>query len=847
MSLRFINGIQVETIYDTFSAAPSNKWVLYPVTAGDSVYIKAPGRYSVYYTIFTEYVNPVIGETPPYATGYSGGLTKLVALQDATITIPSDGKYLVFSPNNATVSARTLTINGVSVDELYTSDNLRERIVALEDGKLDNNFGESNAGKTLVIDSNGDVAPGNVQVAIDATLTHSGEAADAKATGDGLAGKVDKFQGANQSGKTLKIGQDGYVTNEVVNIPAIDSTLTLSGYAAEAKATGDGIAAKLNKPAGNGTNGQVLTSDGTGGTLWSNPIQPSAQDIASAVNAWLDEHPDATTTVEDGSITAAKIADTFMPYITAATLVSTLAELSAAFSAGKSVIILKSGTNFEVSSQINVPANTYIIGYSATIKRADAFDGVLLRLAKNCKIEGVSIDGNRTNTTAPTWDTTTEIRVGADGNCIIDNVWIAHGNEAIICYGDNTIVRGCKITDCGGNAIHFSGGNNTRVEDCVVIGCNKKSGMGHEDGCIIWSDQCNYITCTGNWVEDGISGFGSLDWENNDNAKIIGNTIKDCRASAIDITSAVKFPKNIIISGNHIINSKKMIVANYQSDKVMSKSIVIDDNYFYATDLDARYVDGIIISNNIFDDCYVIAIYCEHAIVKANKIDTNNATAIYCDYSNYIVIADNDVRCVQYGVRIYNANNAVVDSNIIRQKYHTNNPNEPAIKTALDAMNSSITNNKLFVYYGFGIYLFDNATVIGNSVDCAANTVKGLQLNNNRSGSVWIGNTSNGGISITPGSNSYAAGNIASTSTSFLKVTQAFTNVTSNREGACLYGDEYAFILTADDGHTLPSAITIEMGGTTLVADTGYSYNSETGECVIFKVTGAVTITANGI
>ena len=35
--------------------------------------------------------------------------------------------------------------------------------------------------------------------------------------------------------------------------------------------------------------------------------QPSAADITAAVNDWLDDHPEATTTVEDGSITKAKL------------------------------------------------------------------------------------------------------------------------------------------------------------------------------------------------------------------------------------------------------------------------------------------------------------------------------------------------------------------------------------------------------------------------------------------------------------------------------------------------------------------------------------------------------------
>lgn len=132
MSLRFIDGVYINTTTDTYQSASSAKWILYPVSPGDVVYIKAPVGYSVNYTVFNAYIPAVVGETPPYATGYSGGLTTLSALQDVTITIPADGKYLVFAPNNSTVSARILTINGVSVDDLYTSENLRERVATIK-------------------------------------------------------------------------------------------------------------------------------------------------------------------------------------------------------------------------------------------------------------------------------------------------------------------------------------------------------------------------------------------------------------------------------------------------------------------------------------------------------------------------------------------------------------------------------------------------------------------------------------------------------------------------------------------------------------------------------------------
>lgn len=102
----------------------------------------------------------------------------------------------------------------------------------------------------------------------------------------------------------------------------VDATLSVSGKAADAKVTGDRLntldsevdaltesdAAKVVKPATDGTAGQVLQTNGDGTTAWIDRALPTDEQTAEAVSEWLDEHPEATTTVEDASITEAKLA-----------------------------------------------------------------------------------------------------------------------------------------------------------------------------------------------------------------------------------------------------------------------------------------------------------------------------------------------------------------------------------------------------------------------------------------------------------------------------------------------------------------------------------------------------------
>ena len=64
---------------------------------------------------------------------------------------------------------------------------------------------------------------------------------------------------------------------------------------------------KIAEPQSEGTNGQVLTTDGNGGRSWTSPQVPTDAQVQSAVNDWLDDHPEASTTVEDGSISYAKL------------------------------------------------------------------------------------------------------------------------------------------------------------------------------------------------------------------------------------------------------------------------------------------------------------------------------------------------------------------------------------------------------------------------------------------------------------------------------------------------------------------------------------------------------------
>lgn len=87
---------------------------------------------------------------------------------------------------------------------------------------------------------------------------------------------------------------------------------------ADVSVVGQDINRKVSKPSDspNGTSGQVLRTNGDGTTQWVDVGLPSDQQTSSAVTSWLNAHPEATTTVQDGSLTHKKLVNGTLGYVT---------------------------------------------------------------------------------------------------------------------------------------------------------------------------------------------------------------------------------------------------------------------------------------------------------------------------------------------------------------------------------------------------------------------------------------------------------------------------------------------------------------------------------------------------
>ena len=69
------------------------------------------------------------------------------------------------------------------------------------------------------------------------------------------------------------------------------------------------ISAKLNKPSGDGTDGQLLVADGIGGTRWKSQIGTTNIADGAVTTSKLAESSITTIKVADKAITANKIAE----------------------------------------------------------------------------------------------------------------------------------------------------------------------------------------------------------------------------------------------------------------------------------------------------------------------------------------------------------------------------------------------------------------------------------------------------------------------------------------------------------------------------------------------------------
>ena len=563
--------------------------------------------------------------------------------------------------------------------------------------------------------------------------------------------------------------------------------------------------------------------------------------LPALVNGWLVSHPEATTTVEDGAITKVKLNSSLISSLFFK--VSNLTELTQALANGEKFIVFADDVEITLSSTLTIPEGTTILGNRAKFTRATGFENYLLSLTHNCEVSNLLIDGNRTNMVNPTWDKTVEIYLGT-GNNYIHDIEVVNGNEGVMVHGNFNKIEHCKLTNCGGNAIHFTGGDYTVVDGCYVNGANKKLGMGHEDGCIIWSNECHYITCINNHCEDGKTGFGSIDTHDNSNVKLVNNTIKNC-INAIDMSTSSDPATNVLIEGNFIIDSnaidinKTALGITSQARFIISKNILIN-SYIGINRYSGILIDGNLIMNGYIHCGRSTNIRISNNIIN-NYFDVNSTyDGIVGGYCYNITIDNNYVRSNYEVINFYASNDVNISNNTIRAY---------SVDTTKYALSHAFTfNNNDVVSYTNGVVNGSSESANMNTIYIKTETNYSLRQYGGTTNAICCMNRINGNYRLDSDESNQNANNIvnASSTSVFVDVVNDLTNITTSGYDSVISGDDYVAILTADEGYDLPDEITITVDSQD--AD-GYEYiyEKDTGKLIVFGVVSELTITAVGV
>lgn len=150
----------------------------------------------------------------------------------------------------------------------------------------------------------------------------------------------------------------------------IDPTLTLSGKAADAKATGAAVDKLEDKKADKtdlDTERKRIDVLNEGGLNLKDEV------IDTSIKAWLAEHPEATTTVQNGAITEEKINSAFLPYIKKDYVTP---EMFGAVGDGihDDTVSIKSA--FATGRDVHLMANkTYLVTETITVEKLQNFNG----------------------------------------------------------------------------------------------------------------------------------------------------------------------------------------------------------------------------------------------------------------------------------------------------------------------------------------------------------------------------------------------------------------------------------------------------------------------------------------
>ena len=382
-------------------------------------------------------------------------------------------------------------------------------------------------------------------------------------------------------------------------------------------ALGGKVSRPLDDP--NGSDGEILQSLGDGRTRWTPFAAPSDAQVGASVAAWLDAHPEATTSVQDGSITREKIAGGVLPFVTPEMFGALgdgehddSAAIQAAFDTGLDVYFSK--RTYRIDEHIDVDrvgqqCGRHYRGGGCTIlhPQSNAFcvSSAIPNGLKQCTLEGFSF---------------------VSSGQLYDGIYVIGGEPA----AGSHYLQECQILGCifsGQRNGIYMGAYRLLVSQCYFIGC----ACGYLDDCCNNNviENCFFIG-NGNGLQMNIP-FFSYVYNNTFHANTVGLQVAGADRPVTGCTVAgnmfrpgestmnrhirIYETRDIILTGNFVCggatvgievsnSSNIRLLHNYcESSLVLyqaegcGREVIVDGGYYFT--VTAGTVDSDILVRNV--------------------------------------------------------------------------------------------------------------------------------------------------------------------------------------------------------------------------------------------------------
>ena len=349
---------------------------------------------------------------------------------------------------------------------------------------------------------------------------------------------------------------------------------------------------KINKPKESDNNKIARAKNGE--VEWVDVGQPTDEQTSGAVTKWLDKHPEATTTVQNGVIGEKKIETSFLPYIKNDYVTpqmfgakgdgiiddTTAVQNAIQYAINNSMPLYVPKHTYLITS-VKATSNLTIISKGGTFKSSRRFPLIFTTYAENVVIDGLSFVGDTTLDQSSGRQSLLSFRDGGNNikllNCVLKDSSGQGLNMSV--YGDEQYYSDIEISNCSFTNLWLYGLIITPYDGVKVHDCYFSYIYGNLSASPVSNGHAIYLKGT----NDSLSNVHSLA----QNAEVYNNVIENIIYKSGVVTSnhyAIKLSandehdtsytqKNIHVYGNTIRNCVGGIWI------ISAEDVYLHDNY----------------------------------------------------------------------------------------------------------------------------------------------------------------------------------------------------------------------------------------------------------------------------